>query len=354
MLNSPVSTLGAMADSAWPDGSEAGTEPRVTVIIPSYKAAATLERAARSVMNQTETSLEIIIVDDASPDATWEVALRLQRSDRRVRAERLAANAGKSHVMNFATGLARGKWIALLDADDWYAPDRIEQLVDAAEARGVEMAADNLYIVDNHAGVCSGTGFPMQGSSTRLIDLDVFLETSNPTAKYDYGMLQPVYRADFIRKHALDYYEPARIGEDFYQLLCFFGAGGRGVVLETPFYYYVEPFGSISRRWAQPTRSAYNFVSMLETHEHFSNCLGPGLNPRQKALLDYRKSGIEAMIALYQVGACVKNRDVKGAIEKIGDAPPRFWTVVGKRLASRLRMALLPPKGRPIFGLPAS
>ena len=327
--------------------STAAADPRVSIIIPAYRAAATLERAARSVMDQTEQSLEIIIVDDASPDDTWDVALRLQQSDWRVRAERLAANSGKSRVMNFATSLARGRWIALLDADDWYAPNRIEQLVDAAESHGVEMAADNLYVIDNHAGLCSGTGFPVAGTR-RLVALDVFLETSNPTAKYDYGMLQPVFRADFIREHAVEYYEPARIGEDFYQLLCFFAAGGRAVVLDTPLYYYVEPFGSISRRWAQATRSPYNFESMLETHRHFATTLGPRLCGRHRFLLDRRRAGIEAMIAIHQINACVRTNDFKGVFGRIARASPRFWRVVCRRLVLRLRAAMLPPRGSPI------
>ncbi len=322
-------------------------QPRVSIIIPAYKAAATLEKAARSVMDQTERSLEIIIVDDASPDNTWDVALRLRELDGRVRVERLAANSGKSHVMNFATGLARGRWIALLDADDWYAPNRVEQLVAAAERHDVEMAADNLYVIDNHAGLCTGTGFPIQGSQ-RLIDLDVFLETSNPTAKYDYGMLQPIFRADFIRKHAVDYYEPARIGEDFYQLLCFFEAGGRAVVLDTPLYYYVEPFGSISRRWAQATRSPYNFESMLETHKHFAAVLGPRLSRRHRALLDRRRAGIEAMISIHQINVCVRRSDLRGVLGRVARAPPRFWKVICRRLMARLRAVLAPPRGRPI------
>ncbi len=321
--------------------------PRVSIIIPAYKAAATLEKAARSVMEQTERSLEIIIVDDASPDDTYGVAMRLRELDGRVRVERLAANSGKSHVMNFATSLARGRWIALLDADDWYAPERVERLVAAAERHGVEMAADNLYVIDNHAGLCTGTGFPIQGSQ-RLLDLDVFLETSNPTAKYDYGMLQPVFRADFIRKHAVDYYEPARIGEDFYQLLCFFEAGGRAVVLDTPLYYYVEPFGSISRRWAQATRSPYNFESMLETHKHFASVLGPRLSRRHRALLDRRRAGIEAMISLHQINVCVKRNDFGGVLGRVIHAPPRFWKVVGRRVMMRLRSLLAPPRGSPI------
>ena len=334
-------------DAAASEAGSAGDEPRVSIIIPAYRAAATLEKAAKSAMDQTERSLEIIIVDDASPDETWNVAVRLRGLDRRVRVERLPANAAMAHVMNFATNLARGRWIALLDADDWYAPNRIEQLVAAAERHGVEMAADNLYVIDNHAGLCTGTGFPIQGSQ-RLIDIDVFLETSNPTAKYDYGMLQPIFRADFIRKHAVHYYEPARIGEDFYQLLCFFEAGGRAIVLDTPLYYYVEPFGSISRRWAQATRSPYNFESMLETHKHFAARLGPRLSRRHRYLLDQRRAGIEAMISLHQINLCVVRNDFTGVLGRAFRAPPRFWRVICRRLLLRLRGLLVPPRGSPI------
>lgn len=336
-----------MVDSSSLNIHVTDARPRVSVIIPSYRAADTLEKAARSALNQTEEDLEIIIVDDASPDDTWNVAQRMKLLDKRVRIERLPANCGKSHVMNFATKLARGEWIALLDADDWYAPHRVERLIEAAEAYDVDMAADNLYIVDNHAGLCAGTGFPDQGQR-RLVDLDVFLRTSNPTARYDYGMLQPIFRADFIRRHAIEYYEPARIGEDFYQLLCFFEAGGKAVVLDTPFYYYVEPFGSISKRWAQSTRSPYDFESMLETHEHFSKLLAPRLTPRQRRLLDRRRSGIAAMISFHRINKCLTGNDLMGAFDHIAETSPRFWKLICRKLALRLRATFSPPKGSPI------
>ncbi len=321
--------------------------PQVTVIVPAYNAAATLELAVRSVMRQTMPDLEIIVVDDASSDATCDVAQRLQLLDDRIRIERLACNGGKSFVMNHATGLARGKWIALLDADDWYAPDRLERLIDAAEAAGADMVADNLAFVDSHAKLCSGTGFPERGVR-HPVDLDAFLEMSNPTARYDYGMLQPIFRADFIRMHDINYYQPARIGEDFYQLLCFFAAGGRAIVLDTPLYFYVEPFGAISRRWAQPNRSRYRFESMLETHRHFASLLAERLSPRQQALLRRREAGITAMILLHQTHECVRKGDIRGALHRVFRAPARLWLIISRKLASRLRALLFPPQGSPV------
>jgi len=325
----------------------ASLAPRVTIIIPAYNAEHTLDKAVASALGQTETSLEVFIVDDASMDATWAVARRLAATDPRVRVVRLPENRGKSHVMNFATELARGTWIALLDADDWYAPTRIARLVDAAEACGVEMAADNLYFVDNHARRCTGVGFPTQGLE-RIVDLDAFLQMSDPTARYDYGMLQPVFRADFIHRHHLDYDERARIGEDFYQLLCFFQARGRGIVVDTPLYYYVEPFGSVSRRWAQPTRSRYRYESMLETHRHFAAVLGPQLDRWQRGLLDRRGAGIEAMVMLHQLHECLVRREPLGLVRRLAQATPGFWTVLCKKLASRTRAAIFPNRGSPI------
>ena len=331
-------------DSSRPYSDLTSSIPRVSVIIPSYRVADTLKKAVESVIDQTEKDLEIIIVDDASPDGTWNVACQLKAYDARIRIEKLTKNHGKSYVMNFATGLARGKWIAILDADDWFAPNRIERLIAAAEVCGVEMAADNLYFIDKHADLCAGTAFPCRGSQ-RLVDLDTFLKMSKPTENYDFGMLQPIFRADFIREHSIEYYEPARIAEDFYQLLCFFVVGGRAVVLDTPFYYYVQPFGTISRQWSHETRSRYNFESMLETHNHFSGILRSRLNGRQRRLLDRRKAGIEAMISFHQIRECIVRNDFKGAFIRIFMASPRFWQVILNRLSLRIRKLCSPRKG---------
>ena len=322
--------------------------PRVSIIIPAYNAQDTLDKAVSSALGQTEVSVEVIIVDDCSVDATWDLARRLAATDPRVRVARLPANRGKSHVMNYATELARGSWIALLDADDWYAPTRIERLVDAAEACDVEMAADNLYFVDNHAHLCTGVGFRPNGSQ-RIVDLDAFLQMSDPTARYDYGMLQPVFRADFIRRHSLDYDERARIGEDFYQLLCFFQVGGRGIVLDTPMYYYVEPFGSISKCWAQPTRSRYCYESMLETHRYFAGVLGPRLDPWQRDLLDRRGAGITAMVTLHQMSECLVRRDPSGFLRRVVRTTPEFWAVLCRKLVARARATIFPKRGTPIL-----
>ena len=96
--------------------------PRFSVIIPAYNSAATLARAIDSVLAQTAPAYEILVVDDASPDATAGVVAAYGERVRYLRRER---NAGVSAARNFGAREARGDWLAFLDADDWYYPARL-------------------------------------------------------------------------------------------------------------------------------------------------------------------------------------------------------------------------------------
>ena len=96
--------------------------PRFSVIIPAYNAAATLARAVDSVLAQTSPAHEIIVVDDGSSDATAAVAARYGTQIRYV----YQANAGVSAARNAGARAASGNWLAFLDADDWYYPNRLK------------------------------------------------------------------------------------------------------------------------------------------------------------------------------------------------------------------------------------
>jgi len=91
--------------------------PVVSVIMPAYNAEAYLGRAAESVLSQTFTDLELLIVDDGSSDRTVEVARRLADRDRRVRVLQ-QSNAGPGPARNTGFGAAAGRLLAFLDSDD--------------------------------------------------------------------------------------------------------------------------------------------------------------------------------------------------------------------------------------------
>ena len=96
--------------------------PRFSVIIPAFNAATTLARAIDSVRAQSWPVHEIIVVDDGSSDDTADVARRFGDAVRLIRQR----NSGVSVARNAGAAAATGDWLAFLDADDWYAPDRIK------------------------------------------------------------------------------------------------------------------------------------------------------------------------------------------------------------------------------------
>ena len=95
--------------------------PRFSVVIPAFNAAATLAHAIESVRAQSWPAHEIIVVDDGSTDATAEIAAGFD-GVRLIRQQ----NSGVSVARNAGAAAASGDWLAFLDADDWYAPDRIK------------------------------------------------------------------------------------------------------------------------------------------------------------------------------------------------------------------------------------
>ena len=88
--------------------------------------------------------------------------------------------------MNRAIAEANGEWIAVLDADDWYAHDRLSRLVNAADAHNVPLAADNQYFWDEDAGTIVRTAFPQEYGQTSLTT-KAFVGRNNPFSHFDYA-----------------------------------------------------------------------------------------------------------------------------------------------------------------------
>jgi glycosyltransferase involved in cell wall biosynthesis len=114
----------------------------VTVGIPVYNGAATLEETVRSIQAQTFTDFEILISDNASTDRTAEIAQRLAQQDPRIRYVRQKSNVGANGNYSFVARDARGEFLKWCSCSDWCAPTFLEQCVKALDANpGAVLAA---------------------------------------------------------------------------------------------------------------------------------------------------------------------------------------------------------------------
>lgn len=100
--------------------------PLISVIMPAYNAEAYIERAIKSVLNQTCGDFELIIIDDGSSDKTPEIIKKYKKKDRRIKVIRNTNNLQIAHCLNKGAMLARGDFIARMDADDVSYPKRLE------------------------------------------------------------------------------------------------------------------------------------------------------------------------------------------------------------------------------------
>lgn len=106
----------------------------ISVIVPVYNVEEYLSRSVNSIVNQTYSSLEIILVDDGSPDQCPAMCDELARKDPRIRVLH-KANGGVSSARNAGLRIAEGEWISFVDADDWIHPQFFEILVSEGEKR---------------------------------------------------------------------------------------------------------------------------------------------------------------------------------------------------------------------------
>ena len=120
----------------------------ISVIIPVYKVEKYLEKCLDSVIGQTYKNLEILVVDDGSPDGSPAICDRYAAKDSRVKVFHIE-NSGVSAARNYALERAKGEYLAFVDSDDYAEPDMIEKLYDGLRRTDCKAAFCGFYIEEN-------------------------------------------------------------------------------------------------------------------------------------------------------------------------------------------------------------
>jgi glycosyltransferase involved in cell wall biosynthesis len=148
----------------------AAGEPSVAAVIPVYNGAAFVAEAIESVLAQTHAVAECIVVDDGSTDATPEVVGRFRAPVRVIR----QANAGVAAARNGGAGDASAAYVAFLDADDAWLPEKVERQIAAAQALpSPGLVVCELELFDDATGAVTGRAAMEPGPGT-LLDMVLF------------------------------------------------------------------------------------------------------------------------------------------------------------------------------------
>lgn len=208
----------------------------VSIIVPIYGVEEYLERCVQSLMHQTYTNIQIILVDDGSPDGCSVICDKLAKMDSRILVIH-KANGGLSDARNAGLKIASGELIAFVDSDDWVATDYIKTMVRVMEQQASDIVDCNLLRT--------------YGEVTK--DVAESENARNFTASQALAMLicdnefhQHVWNKLYTKEVIKDiFFEKGKCNEDEFWTYQVFGRAKRITKIDTVLYYYFQRNGSI-------------------------------------------------------------------------------------------------------------
>ena len=293
-------------------------EPKVSIIIPAYNTSRYITKAVESALGQTEENIEVIVVDDASTDNTVEVVKSF--TDQRLTILVNETNKGPSYSRNRALKEAKGEWIALLDSDDWYAPNRLEILLNVAITENADIIADDIFVIKD--GV-DNTSLPSETCfSTKQININKLTKIDAAyLVDLNLGITKPIIKREFLNFHNLQFDEKIKYEEDLLLFLLCLVNGASFILLPEPYYFYRTRSGSLMTEQTQFYEQAYNTNLYLLQQEFTKN------NPKLAASLSRRLSNIKLLRAYYKVKPFIKKRDFLTALTVGVQNPIFFWAL---------------------------
>lgn len=213
----------------------------ISVIIPIYNVQQYLDRCVKSVADQTYSHLEIILVDDGSPDDCGRMCDDWARRDGRIKVIH-KENGGLSDARNAGIDAAKGDYIMFVDSDDYIAPDMVQRLYDALTGASADMSLCNLLYVDEN-----GNPLPERNANSPIRDEvisgdEALQKLSLPQNHYYVVAWNKLYRRLLFRGIR---FPKGKIHEDEFTAHHLLGQCTRIACVAEPCYFYVQRSGSI-------------------------------------------------------------------------------------------------------------
>lgn len=212
-----------------------------------------------SLMSQTIKDLEIILVDDGSPDRSGQIADKYAKVDPRIRVIH-QPNQGVSAARNAGLAVAHGSYIGFVDPDDWVAPEMYELMIDAMEREGADMAACGYDYYDEECNIDSSRRYRERPDEVMSLEV-LFSQLSDMPPSVRHVVWSKLFRKDLL--DGLRFNEDLRSSEDLDFLMNYIGRVNRTVFVHKPLYKNTVREGSA-------THGGLNIASLrdsLAVHE---------------------------------------------------------------------------------------
>ena len=243
---------------------------KITIIIPVYKVKSYIRKCLDSVVEQTYTNLEILLVDDGSPDECGEICDEYALKESRIRVFH-KENGGLSSALNVGLKNSTGDYIGFVDSDDWIEPDMFANLLKAIS--GVDIAVCSYYKDSNENSITMSNTKQITSSMLTAEQMMLYPLMRDYYIGFCGYVWNKLYRADVIKRNGLLFDENVKYAMDvlFYETLVI-QEKCSGRYVDKPLYHYVQRKGAITKSKSFDVKcdilTVYKRVEKLLPQEH--------------------------------------------------------------------------------------
>ena len=233
--------------------------PAITVLMPVFNAAKDLREAIDSILTQTERNFEFLIIDDGSTDSTAEILSTY--TDPRIRRMQNPVNLGLVASLNIGISLARGTYLARMDADDISLPDRLKHQLAFIEQEQADIVGCHFEIMD------------AQGKQMQTVDVpltaDAFTACLANTVPFAHGSV--MLRLAFLQRHSLSY-GPNPFAEDYDLWTRMYACGAKMINIPLVLFRYRDYGSSLSKMKGAEYACSSKDLRRQFVHQNVASC----------------------------------------------------------------------------------
>ena len=211
---------------------------KISIIVPVYNVEAYLERCVESILKQTYTYFELILINDGSTDSSGKICDHLASQYENIKVYHIE-NAGVSNARNMGIQLATGAWITFIDSDDFVTQDYLATLVSAVEEENVGFVIAPLHHIKNSIV----TDLPPYSGKTELCSTEETMKELLMTTRTSFFPVAKLFKRDMLADEKFNtYYHLAEDALFLTELLL--KTRCSSVFIDKPIYYYDHREGS--------------------------------------------------------------------------------------------------------------
>ncbi len=211
----------------------------ISVIVPVYNVEKTIEKCLKSILIQTFTDIEIIVVNDGTRDNSMEIVNKYREDDRIKVITK--DNGGLPQARRTGFMAATGKYIFFIDSDDWIEKNTLKLLYETSQMYDADVVCCNIsldYVNSNHSS------FLLAEQNGELSCIDAISAIHNMNAVYQYAW-NKLFRKDIIKEE--DFPNGHFIGEDYCTIIPIIERANKIVQIKEILYHYVQNGNSMSK-----------------------------------------------------------------------------------------------------------